>query len=186
MDNNNLQYPVKYEVMPIIVPTGWGLSEFNMIYDTVANIVVKCYVINEIKTYFEDGTSEMNYEIVYLYDRPNIAKYPDNFEPMIPKYDVWHKCYNSHKVKQLFDNFEEAKEIAEKENEKILEKTLVSVSREEFDNHYDEIFEEHQKKLESYQKIEAMIEQETKDVKITSFETEQYLDKKPKQLKKTR
>ena len=31
-----------------------------------------------------------------------------------------------------------------------------------------------------------MIEQETKDVKITSFETELDLDKKPKQLKKTR
>ncbi len=173
--------------MPVIVPKGWNpYVEFERIYGAVANIVVKCYVINETKTYFDDGTSEMNYDIVFLYDRPSINDFRDKFEPMIPKYDFYYHCYNSHKVKQLFDNFEEAKEVAEKENEKILEETLDSVSYEEFVTHYDDICEEHQKTLDRYQKIEDQIEQETNNIKITKCETNQTLDTKQKQLKKTR
>ena len=124
--NEHLNYPVKYAIMPIVEITGWNTyREFEKEYDIVANIVMKCYLINKTKTYFGDGTSETKYEVVFLYDRKN-PDYLDQFETVIPRYNLTsQKCTNSIFVNQIFDNFKEALTVAEIENEKVFDNQLV-------------------------------------------------------------
>lgn len=157
-----IKYPIKYAIMPIIEQTGRypDLHELGYEYSIVANIVSKCYVVGERKEYLKDGTFNIKYEVVFQYDKSN---YNDDYEPIIPKYNIYSQCINSMFVNQLFNNFDEALAIANQLNREILEnqiKFLPPKSRKKVE-------ECHQETLEKYKKIEQTIEQKTCDMKVT-------------------
>ena len=56
----NLKYPIKYAVMPVIRQVGWtnGLHQMEREYDVVVHIVSKAYVTSKTIKYHSDGTEE--------------------------------------------------------------------------------------------------------------------------------
>ncbi len=172
IDKDNLKYPIKYAVMPIKEQIGWshGLNELEPEYGVVANIVSKCYVIGERKKYFSDGTFEIKYEVVFLYNK-QYTNYYDNFKPTIPEFYAYHECANSLFVDQIFNSFEEALTIASQLNDKILLQKIALHLDKDFQKKIETIEKDHQNTLDKYKKIEEMIQQKTSDVEITKEST---------------
>ncbi len=168
VDKKDLKYPIKYAVMPIEEQIGWcnGLHELEREYGVVANIVSKCYVIGERKKYSSDGTIEIKYEVVFLYNKQNTSYY-NEFEPSIPEFNIWSQCTNSVFVNQLFNSFEEALIVANQSNDKIVHHKIMF----DFQNEAKKIKTEHQETLDKYKKIEETIQQETNNVEITKTST---------------
>ncbi len=173
IDKENLKYPIKYAVMPIKEQVGWshGLNELEPEYGVVANIVSKCYVIGERKNYFSDGTFEIKYEVVFLYNKRN-ANYYEEFKATIPEFIVASECINSIFVNQVFNSFEEALTAASKSNDEVLHQKLIKVYLDkDFKTKIEAIEKEHQNTLDKYKKIEEMIQQKTSAVVITRTST---------------
>lgn len=163
-----LKYPIKYAIMPIEEQTGWypGLNELERVYDVVANIVSKCYVVGERKTYLSDGTFEIQYEVVFMYDKNN-ASY-GRFVPSVPEYNFYFQCTNSIVVEQLFNSFEEALVVANQHNNDILYHEIGCLSfDDDFKDNVEMLKLEHQERLERYKKIEKIIETETADIMVS-------------------
>lgn len=160
----NLKYPIKYAIMPLEEQVGWDYGE--RVFDVVAYIVSKCYVIEERKKYLDDGSFEINYEVVFLYARKDNSPYYE-FEQAVPNWSIWRKCTNSVFVNELFDSFEEASKVAFKHNTEILRKKMRRIAFDgNFENNVSKINSEYQETLHKYKKIEEKIEQETCDIKI--------------------
>lgn len=172
IDKNNLKYPIKYAVMPIEEQVGWshGLNELEPEYGVVANIVAKCYVIGERKKYFSDGTLEIKYEVVFLYNK-RYTSYNDEFKPTIPEFNANFECSNSIFVNQVFNSLEEAIIVANQANDKILLQKIKLHLDNDFRKQIEAIEKEHQNTLDKYKKIEEMIQQKTSGVEITKTST---------------
>ncbi len=173
LDKKDLKYPIKYAVMPIKEQIGWsnGLNELEREYGVVANIVSKCYVIGEQKKYSSDGTIEIKYEVVFLYNK-QYTSYYDKFKPSIPEFNIWSQCTNSIFVNQLFNSFEEALIVAKQFNDEIVHHKIMFLHFDkDFQSKVEKIKTEHQETLDKYKKIEEEIQQETNNVEITKTST---------------
>lgn len=170
MEQNELKYPIKYGIMPIMEQIGWSpwVSELEREYGVVAYIVSKCYLVGEHKEYLSDGTIKINYEVVFPYRKDN-SPYYDHFKRVTPEYDFNFQCSNSHKASELFDNFEEAQVVAAKMNEALVSREIqVLVFDKNIKEKIQVIKEKYQKTLDKYKATEDMIEQTTEDMIINS------------------
>ncbi len=119
-------YPVKYATMPIIEQVGWshGLNELERVYDVVCYIVSKCYLLSDKTKYKENGKSVKEYEVVFPYQ---MGQYAD-WERVIPTFNlINHTCTNSSFVEKVFDNYEEALEVATQKNKRLCDKTCSKI-----------------------------------------------------------
>ncbi len=173
-NKNYLKYPIKYAIMPISKQTGtyYGTSEKEREDGVIANIVSKCYVIGERKTYSSDGNTQINYEVVFLYNEVS-DEHTNKFEETIPTFNFLSNCVNSIYVNQVFNTFSEAKNKAIYYNSNIIRREVLYSQ-----SNYEAIKMEHQKILDKYEKIENMLEELNSDVEITITSTlEDLIDK---------
>lgn len=108
-----LNYPIKYAVLEIKDQDG-KISGY---------IVEKVYVIGENTKYFKDGTSKKIYQIVYPFK--NKADY--ELGGITPKFTEISECNNCDYTEQLFNSYEEAKDISRHLNKKLRENYLTSI-----------------------------------------------------------
>ena len=64
-DKQKLNYPVKYAILSIktVFFSDCGFCESEQDFDTITNIVLKCYVVGERKEYLSDGSFKKKYEM---------------------------------------------------------------------------------------------------------------------------
>ncbi len=165
-----VKYPIKYALMPMKEQTGWepGLNELERVFDTVAYIAAKCYVISERKEYSSDGTSKTKYEVVFLFEKSNVS-YRDDYKPTVPRYNVYSKeCYNSIFVDQLFDSFDVASKLADERNEETFHKGLALMFLgEDLESRVAKAKEKHQKTVDKYKKLEELLEKKSADTPVS-------------------
>lgn len=114
MINEENNYPMRYALMEFYKPNGWdyyGSRTYEMTY----YLPVPCYLIKESKVYQSDGTYEMEYEVVFTKSKTEIDFADSNNYPEINFSNG--QCSNSQIVETIYDNYEAAKEAAEKANE---------------------------------------------------------------------
>lgn len=159
-----INYPIKYAVMPIIEQTGWshGLHELEREYDVVCYIVSKCYLINDLTKYKEDGCSIKEYEVVFPYQPSEFNRWKRN----IPEYNLIHRyCTNSNKVDAVYDSYEEALKSATTKNEKLCEKTWIYLPvTKDIMEKIQEKKDEFAAKLTEYKMLERQILLNTNDI----------------------
>lgn len=145
--------------MPNEEQTGWipGLHELEREFDVVAYIVSKCYVIREKKEYFSDGTSKIEYEVVFPFAKRTDTQY-DEFVPTVPEYNLYSKCTNSVYVNRLFDSFDEAPGIADKAAKEIIGRIVLGLPDEQ---DYQIKLLALKERMDRYRKIEEDMESKT-------------------------
>ena len=125
MNDSELRYPVKYAILEL-------MDENNKIYGFV---VSKCYVIEDLTKYLDDGSSINYHKVVFPYS--NILYYrqklyydyqtKDIGVKCTPKYDFFGELYNGHIVDELFDSYDMAYIHAAKKNQELGKKLVSSV-----------------------------------------------------------
>ena len=120
--SNNIKYPVKYVILSLkdkrMVKTLKNTEEY---YDDIfAYVVVKALVINEIKTYNQNGGYTTSYDVV-----PEWKQDEYNIEP---KYNLYGRCYNTINVEcdLAFHNLDDAKRCCRELNNSLLSEQLVN------------------------------------------------------------
>ena len=160
-----INYPIKYAILPKREENGFvtGTNELMSNYEVTGYVVSKCYLVSETKKYLEDGTSNVTYEVVFPYSVNTLV---ETSKREIPSFNFNGECTNSVEVSEVFNNYDDAKEVAMKQNQKIYNSELGNVSF--IDVNYQEnirIMElEYNKKLGFYKKIEDLIELNTSDM----------------------
>jgi len=165
-----INYPVKYALMPIVEQVGWshGLHELERDYDVVYYIVSKCYLINDLTKYKEDGSSVREYEVVFPYQPSEF----NSWKREIPSYNLMHGgCINSNKVDRLYDTYEEALKCVKGKNESLCEKTWVSlpITKDILDR-IQEKKDEFNSKAEEYLALQELISLNTLDMEVSHNE----------------
>ena len=171
MKNN---YPIKYAVMPIIEQTGWypGLNELEREYGVVCYIVSKCYLVGREEKYNMYGEVDCKYKVVFPYEKDNLYDGLSRVEPEFCLIDGM--CYNSINVDKVFDSFDEAKEDAEKKNKEILSKELCYIRvDDDFHQNVSLVKEKREERVNYYQEIESMIEENSTDLVVNDKVKEQ-------------
>lgn len=100
---NNLLYPEFFAPMPIINQED-GLVD--------AYVVSKCYLLDEIKSYYPNGTHKTKYNVVFQWtlDENNI----------IPQFSNSRTCTNSTKVSAISPTIEQCQTLVNELNAKLL------------------------------------------------------------------
>lgn len=162
-----INYPVKYAIMPIIEQVGWtpGLHELERDYDVVYYVVSKCYLINDLTKYKEDGSIEREYEVVFPYQPSEF----NSWKREIPSYNLIHGgCINSNKVDRLFDTYEDALKFATLKNERLCEQSWISLPiREDILERIEEKKTEFDNKSKEYLALQELILLNTGDMEIS-------------------
>ncbi len=167
---NEINYPVKYAILGIKEQVGWthGLHELEIEYRVCGYIVSKVYLVGERIKYNSNGTSEKSYQVVFPY--PEIMK----MRRELPSYDVNYQCWNYTNVLQVFEDFEQAKEITNEKNKELRKNCWLTVSFSFSNPNWENEINEKQKKfdnrLQVYKEFEQMILDETADMIITKEE----------------
>lgn len=165
--NKKVNYPLKYAVMQIEGQTGWsiGLHQLEREYNTIVNIACKCYVISEKKQYSNDGSFNIEYEVVFLYEESEFRD--EEFELATPRFNIYSQCINSTLVNQLFDTFEEAQSLAKEYNNELLKRKIGHLAyKKDLENNIKSLKLEHQETLDIYNQIEQHLEQKTMNMSV--------------------
>lgn len=161
-----INYPIKYAVMPIVEQVGWshGLHEMEREYDVVCYIVSKCYLINDLTKYNENGSVTKEYEVVFPYQSGEFSRW----KRVIPTYNLIHGyCINGNKVDKIFDSYEDALKYATDMNKNICEKSWVHLPcSKDIMEKIKEKKDEFDTKLAEYKLLEQQILLHTQDMKI--------------------
>lgn len=131
---NKEKYPIKYAVLELKEEKGWiGSADYQNI--TRGFIVSKCYVKETSIKYLADGSNKISHEVVFPFRDLRTFKLAlrNNSQDIglrVNENDL-HNIHPSltNKVTCLFDSYEKAKEIAEKQNV-ILEDLTFNAARE--------------------------------------------------------
>ncbi len=162
-------YPVKYAAMPIIEQVGWsqGLNELERNYDVICYIVSKCYLLSDKTKYKENGKKEKEYEVVFPYQKREYH----SWNRVIPSFNVFnHTCMNSNVIEKVFDNYEEALEVATQKNKKLCEKTWIYLPyTEDLANKISKKREEFNDRLSRYKMLEQQILINTSDLEQSNI-----------------
>ena len=172
MKNN---YPIKYAVMPVYDHSGYDMGSYKIAntYDVSLYIVSKCYLIEEIVKYKEDGKKKNKYKIVYPYEEGKNGYYGLLIR-CEPSFGVHGYSTNSVIVDKVFDDFNSCFLETERLNNEIVNKmigdfhfnddffTKVKLLRKQFDE-----------KLKEYRKLEEKIENGTSDLIVNNSCKEQ-------------
>lgn len=163
-----INYPVKYAILGIKGQIGWTLggNELEREYAVSGYIVSKVYLVGEKIKYNSDGTSEKSYQVVFPYSEFK------NMRREKPSYDINYQCWNYTDVLQVFEDFEQAKEIANEKNSKLRAKCWLHVSFKapDWENKIKEKTNEFDNRLKSYMEFEQKILKETEDMIIIKEE----------------
>ena len=130
MEKEN-KYPIKYAVLELKEKGGYLVG-----YKDIArgNIVSKCYVLESTIRYTSDGGSNLFHIVVFPFS--NLETFKRSLrnqsqyigEKTIPRYDFDNDPYKATVVSELFDTYEEAKEKAQAQNEKMKSQTILEIS----------------------------------------------------------
>ena len=155
-----LNYPIKYAAMPVEYPEEYydvsffGCDEpYKKLY-----IVSKCYQISKKEHNLQNGTTKMEYEVVFPYQQVDKMF---QFERREPTYGI-KRCNNSVILEGAFDCYEDALKEAERLNQKKLIECFQEVN-------YDSQKEKRTRQLreialKEYKKYEKLIEENTNDL----------------------
>lgn len=184
MEKGN-NYPIKYAVMPIYRPPGaWrsGVFHYERNYnEIVCNIVSKCYVIREIKTYNGDGTDVQTFEVVFPFR--NYMLNNDHWDyNEIPNYNFSRECNNGIIVENIFDNYEEAKRKADEINNHIMYNEIGILPLNDIEHlqeAVDKIKKEYAEEVALHEEMEAKIEEALVDLIVMPIDKQD----KQKELK---
>lgn len=169
--SEELKYPIRYAIMPIIEETN---------NEIIFYMVSKCYVISEKKEYLKDGKCKITYEIVFPYfEKMNFPNYIENLDyfyevnldlfknmkRIFPEYNIYKQCSNSTIISQLFSSLDDALYVANKMNE---EKNSNKRGCIRLDEYYDRNCEKLEKKFSVCKEIEQIIANHTADMLILS------------------
>lgn len=154
-----INYPIKYAAMPIIEEVGrtFGLHELEREYGVGIYIVSKCYLIKDITTYKENGSSVKKYEVVFPYQ-----PFEFGWEKNLPKYSIHGNCINSTMVDLVFDSYEEVLNYVDIKNRDLCDNNTRYISIEKAKTYKEEFIT----KLSKYQVLEQQILNYTFDLKI--------------------
>lgn len=169
-ERKEVKYPIKYAIMPIEEQVGWytGLNQLEREYGVVVNIVSKCYVISEKKTYLSNGTYEILYEVVFPYVQEGYTGHKIRSGRSIPEFNIYSQCTNSISVAQLFDSFEDASVVANQLNQDILHHEIGCLSFDkEFKTNVEKLRIKHQETLNRYKNFENYVKKETINMEVT-------------------
>ena len=166
---NELNYPIKYAVLGIEEQVGWvpGIHNLEREYDICGYIVSKAYIVGELISYNHDGTYTNKYQIVFPFS--SIA---DN-EKQIPRYNMYSQCYNSINVYHVFDDFDEAKKLANELNNEIRSQCCLPKLFNREMSYTERLLkgrEEFDKRFNRYLEFEKFISKKTIDMEITPDE----------------
>jgi len=151
-----LKYPIKYAIMTIKEPV-----DYKRDLKVVAHIVSKCYVISQKEQYFDNGTYNISYEVVF----PCTEK---NSTMKTPEYNIDLQCMNSSLVNQLFDTYEDALIAATQMNEDIFYKEIGYLPLDQnFNRNVKNIKTKHQENLEKYKQLEKEIQNRTITMQVS-------------------
>ena len=109
-------FPIKYTLQPL-----HGFIYETEHYKTESYIVTKCYVVEDIVRYSEDGTIKNIHKVVLPYQ-----DFPYSKKRNYPTYDINTGSYNVREVEHLYDSLEEAKEVCDFLNMKCFEEIAVA------------------------------------------------------------
>ena len=164
---NELNYPVKYAILGIEEQVGWipGWHNMEREYDICGYIVSKVFVVSELIQYNHDGTHTKKYQVVFPF--PSIT----DTKRQIPIYNMYSQISNSVNVYHVFDDFEEAKKLANELNKEIRSQSCFPKlfnQRMSYTERKLKGQEEFDKRFTCYLKFENYINSETADMEITS------------------
>ena len=110
---NGLNFPIKYAVL--------GIKEQGD--EIVAYSAEKVYVISEKVEYFKDGTSKKKYQVVFPFKNREDYKTGG----VTPEFTHYNQCYNSDIIDDLYDSYEEAKDVSKALNKELRQVSLVGI-----------------------------------------------------------
>ena len=109
-------FPIKYILQPL-----HGYIYETEHYKSLSYMVSKCYVIEDIVRYSEDGTSKNIHKVVLPYQN-----FPYSKERCYPTFNINNNSYDVREVQHLYDSLDEAKEMCDFLNMKCFEEIAVS------------------------------------------------------------
>ena len=165
---SRLNYPIKYAVLEVKEN-----GEFIDSYDPLVKgyIVSKCYVLRSTLDYLDNGNISIKHDVVFPYKDITYFKYSAPYGGLgyrnIPLYDNSGEPYPTNTVYDLFNSYEEAKEIANLKNKELLDRILSVEGL--TDEAIEIIGEDYSKNLEECNEFEIAILKETEDMELNSL-----------------
>lgn len=172
--SKEINYPIKYAVLELKEKGGFLVGYENI---TQGFIVSKCYVMESNIVYNSDGSNEVTHKVVFPFKnilclevsirngKQNIGK--EN----IPSYDANNRPYPVNIVTNLFDSYEEAKNIAEEKNEECRDNLILEVDM--GNPNWKETFEimkyEFDQRIELCNLFERLVLEATEDMEISEL-----------------
>lgn len=153
---SEIKYPVKYGLLPI---KDYDKIFGNILVSNVRNVayvVSKCYLLSKTTTYERDGSESSKYRVVFPFTGIFLdEKMPENIS------DMNEVDYISYVTENVFDTYEEAKEICNSKNKKLIEEELKNKKRvlENYKNYIEKKVENLEVKSEAvFGDLEALSE----------------------------
>ncbi len=121
MKNEEVNFPEKYALMPIMKQTGWetGLPgwEIKRVEEVVAYVAMECYLLEEVINYYKNGTNKSKFLVVF-------AKSKHDFSTEIKPFDnVYGVNTSGQYVDSIYDELEEVKLQETIINKKLIEES---------------------------------------------------------------
>jgi len=125
--------------------------------------------------YHSDGNNEITHKVVFLFKdiscfETSLRNGNENIgEESIPRYDARNRPYPINVVTELFESYEEAKRMAEEQNEKHRRSLLakVSVLDPNWKEKMETLNQEFEQKLKINNLFEQVVLEETKDMEVS-------------------
>ena len=178
-----MNYPIKYAVLELKVDGGI-LHDYEDI--TKGFIVSKCHVLIENLTYASNGRSYPKYIVSFPYDNFSyfdiwFARNKDNYRSYIsdlykryyeerknPSREYLRDGYPLHVVGELFNTYEEAKELADSKNSRLKDEILTNTGRAA----YEKLKKEFEDTMEVCGEYEKYIFANTTDMEVSLLASE--------------
>lgn len=160
---DKLNFPVKYAALELKIQGNYYTNYEDI---TVGFIVSKCYVVNEKIKHYKTGISEKSYEVVFPYKdiynfKNNSSGDYQHHKRQYADYNFNGECINSDTVSEVFNTYEEALELARKENYNNKKRLMLYVNSKE---EYQKTLKKFQEDLIICQKYEQFIFEKTTDM----------------------
>ena len=185
-----INYPVKYAVLELKEKGGWTEGYQDI---TQGFIVSKCFVVESNVIYNKDGSEKLIHKVVFPFD--NLYSFEQSLKSGIhdvglkttPSYDVYYNPYPVTIVDDLYDLYEDAKEVAKEKNEdfKVNLINKISISNPNWEYQYELLKQDFDKKVLICELYEQIVTEKTNDMRITNENENSYVRvlKKPKENK---
>lgn len=111
----NLNYPIGYAIEPLF-PSAYSAKDHHFL---LGFIVAKCFIVSELKHYYENGCFIINYQVVFPYQGINFFELER--ERIVPKFQYKKRnqqmvCINADHADTVFETYEDAKKLCDQLN----------------------------------------------------------------------